>query len=167
MTSENDNLSNTELSCYPITDHATVLKTVVDRISTIYLLKTNVKLGATYPASVAADARVRQGVEAAREYMNAESVREVVMGSSATQLLGNMARAMEPTLKPTDEIIVTNSDHETNIGAFINMASRQKLTVKFWQVDLTSLLPTRAWWWSLTVPTFLAPLTIFARLLNL
>ena len=88
---------------------------VVDRISD-YLLRTNVQLGATYAVSQTAASRVAEGVAAVRAWLNAADTSEIVLGASTTQLLANLAHAMASGFGAGDEIIVTNCDHESNIG---------------------------------------------------
>ncbi|KAK9764641.1 hypothetical protein K7432_007698 [Basidiobolus ranarum] len=116
-----------------------VLEAVAQRISD-YLLHTNVQLGATYPASISASKRVDEGVCAAQLFMNAKEPSECIFGSSTTQLLANLSKAMECTLKPGQEIIVTNTDHEANIGSFVRMAERKGLKVNYWSANPDTLL---------------------------
>lgn len=76
-----------------------------------YLLNTNVQLGGSYSASQVSTGRVDHGADVAAVLFNADSRDEIVFGSSTTQLLANLARAISPLLKDTDEIIVTG-EHE-------------------------------------------------------
>ncbi|GHF53761.1 cysteine desulfurase family protein (TIGR01976 family) [Deinococcus metalli] len=95
-----------------------VLTGVADRVRD-YLLQTSVQLGATYAVSQEAAARVADGTRAAAELINAADPREVVLGSSATQLIANFAQSYGATLTEGDEVIVTSTDHEANIGAWM------------------------------------------------
>jgi cysteine desulfurase family protein (TIGR01976 family) len=108
-----------------------VLRTVGDRVRD-YLLSTSVQLGATYDASRKAAERVQEGVRAAATLIGADQG-EVVLGSSATQLVLNLARAMEDQLRPGDEIVVTNADHEANISPWLRQAGRG-VEVKVWRL---------------------------------
>jgi cysteine desulfurase family protein (TIGR01976 family) len=108
-----------------------VLRAVADRVRD-YLLSTSVQLGATYDASRRAAERVQEGARAAATLVGADPG-EVVLGSSATQLLVNLARAMEDQLAPGDEIVVTNADHEANITPWLRLASRG-VEVKVWRL---------------------------------
>jgi selenocysteine lyase/cysteine desulfurase len=58
---------------------------------------------------------------------------EVALGSSTTQLLANLAAALP--LTDGDEIIVTNCDHEANIGPWL----RRTANVKIWPLNRDSL----------------------------
>jgi len=116
-----------------------VLKSVADKILD-YLLHTNVQLGATYRTSVVSTNRVMEGLEAVRTFLNARSTSEIFMGPSTSQLLRNLCQSMAPTLQPDSEIILTNTDHESNIGPYLDMAQSRGCTVKFWKVNPKTLL---------------------------
>lgn len=100
-------------SGYIFADNAGGSQCLGDAVSRIsdYLLHTNVQLGADYSASVKSTQRVADGVEAARELFNAESVDEVALGSSSTMLSENLARAMEGDFLDGEEIILVG-EHE-------------------------------------------------------
>lgn len=86
------------------------LSSVVSKISD-YLLHTNVQLGADYSVSVTSTGRVAEGVEAARQLLNAAHVDEVALGSSSTMLAENLARAIDDDILEDEEIIITG-EHE-------------------------------------------------------
>ncbi|MBD2386081.1 cysteine desulfurase-like protein [Cylindrospermum sp. FACHB-282] len=113
------------------------LKKVVDRISE-YLLTSDVQLGASYAVSQLAGERVSLAARGMATLINASSPQEVVMGSSTTMMLKILALCLGQTFAPGDEIIVTNCDHEANIGAWVALAA-QGIKVKFWQVRPDSL----------------------------
>ncbi len=103
-----------------------------------YLLTTNVQLGASYAISHAAGERVAEGARGAASFVNAADPSEVVLGSSTTQLLQNLALAMAPSLSPGDEIIVTDCDHEANIGPWRRLEARG-VVVKEWRISTLRL----------------------------
>jgi cysteine desulfurase family protein (TIGR01976 family) len=106
---------------------------VADRIAG-YLRTTNVQLGASYSVSQASGARVDAGVRAVASLFGASDPSEVVLGPSATQLVSNLAAALGPSLREGDEIIVTEADHEANIGAWRRLSARG-VVVREWPVD--------------------------------
>jgi len=115
---------------------------VADRVRD-YLLTTNVQLGASYAVSEAAGARVRAAVRATASYLGTDDPREVVFGSSTTQLVDNLALAMAPRLSPGDEIVVTTADHHANVGAWRRLA-QQGVVIRTWELDRETLrLETR------------------------
>ncbi|KAJ3105642.1 hypothetical protein HDU97_007849 [Phlyctochytrium planicorne] len=115
-----------------------VLDTVSDKVSA-YLSSTNVQLGASYRVSQESTTLVKLGNEAGQKFVNAEHLDEIVFGSSTTQLVENLARAMEPGLKSGDEIIISNTDHEANVGPFAKLAKRRGLKLKIWEVNKKTL----------------------------
>ncbi|THF88047.1 cysteine desulfurase-like protein [Deinococcus sp. KSM4-11] len=126
-----------------------VLTGVADRVRD-YLVQTSVQLGATYAVSQEAAARVADGTRAAAELINAADVREVVLGSSATQLVSNFAQSFGATLKEGDEVIVTSTDHEANIGAWLRTRGAvvrvwrpQPDTLELQLADLDALMTPR------------------------
>jgi selenocysteine lyase/cysteine desulfurase len=80
----------------------------------------------------------------AGEWMDASRVRlaeylgvtppEVHFGPSTSQNTYVLAQAFRAVLKPGDEIIVTNQDHEANTGAWRRLAAHG-VTVREWRVD--------------------------------
>ena len=77
---------------------------------------------------------------------------ELTFGPSTTMNVYVLAQAIRPLLKPGDEIIVTNQDHEANIGSWRRLAEFGA-TIKEWQIhpitgeleinDLKSLVSNR------------------------
>jgi cysteine desulfurase family protein (TIGR01976 family) len=108
---------------------------VVERIRE-YLLSSPVQLGATYQISQLAGLRVTEAAEAMARYINAASATEVIMGSSTSMLLRVLSICLGRTLSPGDEVIVTNCDHEANIGPWVDLAG---ITVKTWRLNPDSL----------------------------
>ena len=106
---------------------------VVDRIND-YLLHTNVQLGASYPISQQAGERVDEARKLWAKMINAARDDEIIFGSSTTQLLQNLSKSMAQTLKPGDEVIVTNCDHEANIGPWLAL-QKFGVRVKQWNVN--------------------------------
>ncbi len=105
---------------------------------TDYLLTTNVQLGASYALSQTSTARVREAARATAAYVGARDAHEVVLGPSTTQLIDNLALAMEGTLASGDEVVVTNADHHANVGAWRRLAKRG-VVVKTWELDPVTL----------------------------
>lgn len=115
-----------------------VLKPVADRISD-YLLNSAVQLGASYSESVDAGARVMQARESVASLINAPHPQECVMGGSTTHLLQILCRAIAPSIQAGDEIIVTDCDHEANIGPWMRLCEERGATLRVWAVSPHSL----------------------------
>lgn len=115
-----------------------VLKPVAERI-TDYLLNSAVQLGASYSESVEAGARVMKARESVAQLINARYPEECVMGGSTTHLLQILCRAIAPSIQPGDEIVVTNCDHEANIGPWVRLCEERDATLRVWEVSPDSL----------------------------
>lgn len=135
-----------------------VLKRVADRVRD-YLLTSSVQLGASYAASQRAGEKVLAARRAVAELINAPHDDEVVMGGATTALMFILTQALLPGVRPGDEIIVTNSDHEANIGGWMRLAQAGAV-IKVWEVnrdslalelaDLDRLLSPRTTWLAMT-----------------
>lgn len=53
-----------------------------------------------------------------------------VIGPSATQLFRNLSFAL--TFPPGSELVISKLDHEANIAAWVDLAKRQNLIIKWW-----------------------------------
>lgn len=116
-----------------------IARQTVERMSA-FLYESNVQLGATYAASAEAGARVHEGRAAVATLLNAARPEEIVLGATSTQLFDQLARALVQNWKPGDEVIVTNFDHEANIGPWMKLAA-QGIVVKVWQMPKGDYLP--------------------------
>jgi len=114
-----------------------VLRRVAERIHD-YLLRDNVQLGASYRASRQAGERVLAARRAVAELVNAPADDEIVLGPSTTALIATLVEALRPEMRPGDEVVVTESDHEANIGSWERLA-QVGVTVRVWRVDVESL----------------------------
>ncbi len=110
-----------------------ILGRVIERVREFYLTS-NVQLGGAYAPSVLAGERVAAAGVGLQQFFGAREACELVQGASSTQLLANLAQAFAPSLKPGDEIVVTDCDHEANIGPWRRLASRG-VVVREWRVD--------------------------------
>lgn len=93
---------------------------VIDRV-TDYLSRHGVQLGATYASSAEAAAKVAAGKAAAAALLGA-APEEIIVGSSTTMNTFVVSRALAPLLRQGDEIVVTNLDHESNVGSWRRLA---------------------------------------------
>lgn len=87
---------------------------VIDRLRD-YLERLPFQLGASYPLSREAGQAVADGRRAAERLLGAEPG-ELVLGGSSTALVKQLAASLRPLWREGDRVIVTNVDHEANIG---------------------------------------------------
>ena len=110
-----------------------VLRRVGDRVRD-YLLGSSVQLGASYSHSQDAGNKVLAARHAVAELINAAHDDEVVMGGATTALMFQITQAILPSIRPGDEIILTNTDHEANIGGWTRLQAAGAV-VRFWNVN--------------------------------
>ncbi|KDO34304.1 cysteine desulfurase [Saprolegnia parasitica CBS 223.65] len=114
-----------------------VLKRVADKVYE-YLTSTSVQIGGTYATAKAANARVLSARKAIAEFINAPNDDEVIMGSSTTSLMFLFIQALLPSIREGDEIILTNSEHEANVGAWKRLA-KAGAVIKVWEINPVSM----------------------------
>ncbi|MCA1757765.1 MAG: aminotransferase class V-fold PLP-dependent enzyme [Bacteroidales bacterium] len=110
-----------------------ILKPVVERINE-HFYSSNVQLGGTYPHSMLAEERHEKAHLDLMRWVNADDPSEIILGSSTSLLVRTLAGNFSRIWKPGDEIIVTNCDHEANIGAWRELADRG-IVVKEWKIN--------------------------------
>ena len=110
-----------------------VLRTAAERMAD-YLLTTSVQTGATYAVSERATARMGEARAKVARLLNAARPEEIVFGPSTTVLMRFLATAMASQFEPGDEVILTEFDHESNIGPWHLLAERG-VTFKTWSVN--------------------------------
>jgi cysteine desulfurase family protein (TIGR01976 family) len=117
------------------------LVTCVNRI-TDYLTRCPVQVGASYGPSAEATRRLeeaRTGLAGlfATGGGPAPDPTRLAIGASTTSLFSRLARALAPTLAPGDEIVVTDVDHEANIGPWLRLEERG-VRIRTWHVNRDS-----------------------------
>lgn len=106
---------------------------VVERVRR-YMEEVPFQLGASYALSGEAADRVHAGRQAMARWIGARSTDEVVLGPSSTLLVRLLAEALAADFGPGDEVVVTDADHEANIGPWRALA-RQGVQVREWRCD--------------------------------
>ena len=110
-----------------------ILQPVIDRMLEFFRTS-NVQLGASYYPSDLATERVAKSHSLLASYVNAEDPGELVMGSSTSMLVRIMAMNLGKYLPKGSEIIVTNCDHEANIGAWREL-EQVGFVIKTWRLN--------------------------------
>lgn len=78
-------------------------------------------VGADYSIGQLSTERVDEGSKAAAQLMNADSPNEIVFSPSSTMAIENLARALEPSFKAGDEIIITQEHEGASQGLSFRM----------------------------------------------
>jgi len=105
---------------------------VVNRLGEYYR-RLKVQPDYDFPASTEATQWMAASHVRLAEYLGVPAP-EVHFGPSTSQNTYVLAQAFRTLLRPGDEIIVTNQDHEANSGAWRRLASHG-VTVREWRVD--------------------------------
>ena len=113
------------------------LKPVVDKISE-YLLNYDVQHGASYEVSRQAVEKVNYATQELAKLINAKNPKEVVMGPSSTMMFRILSLTLSKTWQPGDEVITTNSEHESNCSPWMDLKERG-IVVKIWKVNPETL----------------------------
>ena len=114
-----------------------IAKPVVDSINE-HFYSSNVQLDGSYPHSVLAKERHDEAHRKLAEWINASDPGEIILGSSTSLLVRILADNFRRILRDGDEIIVTNCDHEANIGAWRDLGN-YGFVVKEWKLNPDTL----------------------------
>ncbi len=109
-----------------------VPRQVSDRLHDFFQY-TKVQPYGLFESSIKAGEAMDAGYNAMAGLLNCDPD-ELTLGPSTTLNFYVLAQAIRPTLSPGDEIIVTNQDHEANIGCWRRLAEFGAV-IKAWQID--------------------------------
>ena len=105
---------------------------VIDRLSRYYR-ETKVQPYGMFPASKRAGEEMDTARARLAALLNVDTD-EISFGPSTSQNTYVLAQAFRSLLKPGDEIIVTNQDHEANSGVWRRLG-QEGMVIREWQVD--------------------------------
>ncbi|MDB4027227.1 aminotransferase class V-fold PLP-dependent enzyme [Candidatus Thioglobus sp.] len=98
-----------------------------------FMTSTKVQPYAEFDTSAIAGDNMDQATKLFAEMINAKTD-EIIIGGSTTMNMYVLSNAMKSLLKPGDEVIVTNQDHEANVGAWRRLAEHGMI-IKEWQIN--------------------------------
>jgi cysteine desulfurase family protein (TIGR01976 family) len=105
---------------------------VINRVQQ-YMGQTQVQPNWGFASSQLATEQITRGKRLMAEFVNAEPD-EIVLGPSTTMNIFLLSQAIRGWFQPGDEIIVSEQDHEANVGAWRRLAEFG-LVIKEWPVD--------------------------------
>jgi cysteine desulfurase family protein (TIGR01976 family) len=94
-----------------------------------YLCNHNANTHWSYPTSAETDAAINHSREAFAGFFNA-SPREVAFGNNMTTITFHISRALGRQWGPSDEIVVTELDHQANVSPWRALAKERGLTIR-------------------------------------
>lgn len=95
------------------------------------LLHKNANLGGYFASSADAGQIVDSARDAMADFVNAPSAEEIVFGQNMTTITLHMSRSIGRLLKPGDEIVLSQMDHDANVWPWVLLARDLGLTVKW------------------------------------
>lgn len=98
-----------------------------------HLERRNVQRGGRYDRSRAVDAAILAARRRLAAFLNAASPEEIVFGLNSTSLIRTVAEAIRPKLAPGDRVVVTELDHEANVGPWLRL-ERSGVEPRWWRV---------------------------------
>ena len=106
-------------------------RSVIDAVAE-FMARWPVQIGASYALSAEAERRVRAGHGAMAEWIGA-APGTVVLGPSTTANLKLLAAALRPLWAEGDKVVVTNLDHEANVGPWRQLEAGG-IAIEEWRV---------------------------------
>lgn len=103
---------------------------VIDRM-TECLVESNANIQGGFRTSDKVDAMLADAHQAMADLLNAESADEIIFGQNMTTITLHMSRSIGRLLEKGDEIILSQMDHDGNIGPWLMLAEDLGLVVKW------------------------------------
>ena len=98
-----------------------------------FMTSTKVQPYADFDMSKIAGQNMDKATKLFADMINAQKD-EIIVSGSTTMNMYVLSNAIKHLLKPEDEVIVTNQDHEANIGSWRRLASLG-VTIKEWKLN--------------------------------
>ena len=113
-------LTNTNLIFFDNPGGTQVPQRVIDAVGH-YWATSCANIGGAFATSQRTDATIAAARAAMARLLGTSDPYEIVFGQSMTALTFHLARSFGETLKPGDEIIVTNLDHDANVAPWLDL----------------------------------------------
>lgn len=97
------------------------------------LIRRDVNRGGRYARSREVDRGIAEARETVAAFLHAAAPEEIVFGPNATSLIRMIADASRPLFAPGDHVIVTQLDHEANVGPWLRL-ERDGVRPLVWKV---------------------------------
>ena len=105
---------------------------VIERLNK-FMISNKVQPYAEYPMSKIAGENMDQASRLFAKMINAKN-KEIIIGGSTSVNLYVLSNALKYLLKPGDEVIVTNQDHEANISPWRRLSNAGAI-IKEWRIN--------------------------------
>lgn len=112
---------------------AQIPKVVFDAVHK-HLLENNVQRGGRYAKSMEVDATIARARESVAVLINARHPSEIAFGMNATSFIRLTSLAMSQMPSQRNEIIVTDMDHEANVGTWLAAFAKEDVKFVWWKM---------------------------------
>ena len=127
---ENDNKPYTEK------DIQKVYQSVINKITDYYTKYTANAHRGDYDISLKVDNEYEGSRDIVKEFINAKTRKEIIFTSGTTESLNIIANGFfKEMLEPGDEIIISESEHASNILPWFNLAKTNGIIIKYCPLD--------------------------------
>ncbi len=106
-----------------------VPRQTIDAMAT-YLRDHNANRGGPFATSRETDSMVSDVRQATADFLGAHLAEEIIFGPNMTTLTFGLSRAIARDLRPGDEIIVTELDHDANVAPWVAIAEERDAVVR-------------------------------------
>jgi cysteine desulfurase family protein (TIGR01976 family) len=98
-----------------------------------HMIRRSVNRGADYARSREVDRQIADARGEIASFLNAGAPEEIVFGLNATSLTRMVVEASRPLFKPGDRILLTQLDHEANVGPWLRLEKDGVVPI-YWKV---------------------------------
>ena len=98
-----------------------------------HLVRRGVNRGGLFARSIEVDRQIAAARQAVATFLNARSPEEIVFGLNSTSLIRMAAEAARPLFAAGDRVVVTQLDHEANVGPWLRL-EREGVVPLVWKV---------------------------------
>jgi cysteine desulfurase family protein (TIGR01976 family) len=106
----------------------------LDRI-VAYLCDCNANHGGQFATSRESDAVIEQARSEMAAFLNASEPEEIILGPNMTTLTFRIGRALAPTFREGETVVVTRLDHDANVTPWTRMAEDRGMNVRVVDFD--------------------------------
>ena len=93
---------------------------VIEAVSRYYR-EQNANVGGAFLTSHRTDSVMAEGRQAMADLLGAPSPENIVFGANMTSLTFHLARSIARVIRPGDEIVLTNLDHDANVSPWLDL----------------------------------------------
>jgi len=102
------------------------------------LMTKNANLGGYFASSLDADRVVQSARDAMADFLNAPASEEIIFGQNMTTITLHLSRSIGRLLRPGDEIVLSQMDHDANVWPWVLLARDLELEIRWLPFDKES-----------------------------